>query len=168
MHVLCRIAFSVAMASVAADVEAQKSPACQAVFASAQKVITTEHLATADMGDGKTSQAIMAGGVNYVNVRGKWQRSPMSPQEHLQLEKENIQNAKVYTCEREADAVVDGVPVTVWRVHSETEDTVADGKMSIGKSTGLPVTMDEDIKVGPGTIRHVSTHYSYDAIRAPM
>lgn len=142
---------------------AQTPAACKPVSAAMTKLLTTDH-ANVSTSRGITSQGITAGGVNYIQVRGVWRKSPMSPQDMLKQEEENIRNAKNYTCKALADEVVDGAPASVYTTHSESDAGVADAKVWISKSSGLPLKTEEDLE----TLGHVSIVYSYTNIHAPV
>jgi hypothetical protein len=158
--------FVLGMAGVAGA--APVPPGCQSPVDAGMKVITTpHHTVTAEGNPPKIGEAIMAGGVNYVKIRDKWIKSPLTLQETVAQEQENIKNATSYNCTRQADDSVAGVPATVYKVHYDMPDVgSADVQIWISKATGLPLRSEEDTDL-IGTKRHYSVKYDYADIKAP-
>lgn len=156
------------LALAATPAIAQVSPVCKAVLDAEIKLATTPHHALSTESDGKTVvEMITVDGANYVKIRGVWKKSPMTPQDNVAREQENIKSARVYTCSRVADDSIDGVPAFVYRAHSETPDVgSSDARIWLSKATGLPLRTDEDVNTG--TTRHLSIKYDYANIKAPV
>ena len=163
--VLSSIAFSFFAAAPAA---AQTSPVCQPVFNAMAKVVITPHHMTSTQSNSPTvGEMITAGGANYIKIGGAWKKSPMTPQDNIQQQQENIKNAKSYTCKHLPDEVVDGAPATVYGAHSETEGLGStDANIWISKASGLPLRSEQDL--GGDRKMHISVKYDYVNITAPV
>ena len=162
-----RLLFTVLSLCFAMPVFAQKSPECKPVLDAMLKVVTTDHSASSKDSGNRTYEGITVGGKSYIKIHDKWTVSPISPQEMLKQEQENIQNAKVYTCKALPGETVDGIEAGVYSFHSETPDVgTGDGTIWLSKSTGLPLKTEEDITT-EGDKRHLSIRYSYTNIHAP-
>jgi hypothetical protein len=137
------------------------------------KVITTpSHLYSSMTGSSPgskphTTETIYTGGASYVNIGGRWARSPISPQEVLKREQENRQNSK-YTCRYLRDEPLSGELAAVYATHAETSDIVSDGQIWISKGRGLPLRHEEDIRVEGMDRNHHSTRYEYGNIQPPL
>ena len=156
-----------AIASTSAP--AQKDLAsCKAVFDGAMKQITTPNHSYMTMTTGAqkptTSESINTGSVRYIQIQGKWKRSPMTPKDELARTQENIRNATVYQCRKLRSESLSGVATTVYSVHAVTEGGTSDGQVWIANGTGLPVR--EDIELGETGSRVVS-RFDYASVRAP-
>jgi hypothetical protein len=160
-----------AVLSAASTAAAVPVPAvCQPAVDAQVKVITTPHHTVTTQGNQpKTGEAITVDGVNYVKIRDNWIKSPMSPQEVLKQEQENIKNASAYSCTKLADDSVDGAATSVYKVHSEMPEVgSADAQIWVSKATGLPLRTEEDFKeFNTTTPRHMSIKYDYTNIKAP-
>ncbi len=169
MTMIWLIATMLVLGAADAAVAAPVPPVCQAPIDSGIKVTTTpHHTVTAEGNPPTIGEAIMADGVNYVKTGDKWVKSPMTPQETLAQEKENIQNATAYNCTRLADDTVGGAPATVYKLHYDVPDvSSADVQIWISKATGLPLRTELDTDMGTGTKRHFSIKYDYANIKAP-
>ncbi len=143
---------------------AQRSPACKPVLDAMVKVEATDHIVEATR-EGKTAQVVAVGGAFYIQRNGKWMKSPASMADMQAQEKDNIANAKVYTCT--PAAAVPGVSGTAYHVHSVSEDgDVSDGTVVLG-SNGLPAMIDMS-RTMDGSTTHSVQRYSYTGVRAPM
>ncbi len=146
---------------------------CQPTYDAMSKVMSTPtHIYTTMTGvrnnAGKhTVEIIYVGGATYVNVGGKWSRSPMTPQQVTQKEEENHKASKT-TCQYLRDEVVDGEAAAVYSTHSERAkpDVKSDGQIWISKSKGLPLKNEIDI-TSDGSTNHHSTRYEYANVQAP-
>jgi hypothetical protein len=145
---------------------AQGPAACQPVSAAMTKLFTTDH-SNATTAGGIVNQGITAGGVMYIQVKGAWRKSPLTAQAMQKQEEENIRNAKNYSCKALPDETVNGVPASVFTIHSETDAGVDDGKIWIGKANGLPLKTEDDLTV-MGSKNHISIVYGYANIHAPV
>lgn len=162
---VCWLTMTVAAAVPA---HAQLSSECQAVSNAMLRVNTTPHHTVATGSKlSEVTESIMVGDTNFYKYHGVWKKSPLSPKDSLRLEQDNIKSAKVYTCRRLPDEVLDGASVAVYTAHSETPDVgKTDAKVWLSKTTGLPVRADSDMDTG--TKRHLSVRYDYANITAPI
>lgn len=164
MSRLRSLPFTICLLSLAAPAAAQvASPACKTPTDAITKVITIDHAASSDM-NGKATKTITVGGVNYVEVNGRWTQSRMTAQDSLKQVQENLKNAKTYTCKQLADETVAGEAASVFTVHEENENVKADSKVWVSKKSGLPLKTEEDL-AGLG---HIAVAYSYTGIKAPV
>ena len=156
-------ALSLAGAAAAAEI----SPACKPVLDAELRVTTTpHHTVSTESGRKTVGEAITADGVDYIKIRDKWMKSPLTPQDNVERQRQNIKDATSYTCTRLPDDSVDGVPAFVYKVHSETPDVgSADAQIWLSKATGLPLRTEEDLDTG--VKRHISIKYDYANIKAP-
>jgi outer membrane lipoprotein-sorting protein len=147
---------------------AQISPACKPVLDGAIRLTTTPHHAVSTESDGKTViEVISADGANYLKTHGVWKKSPLTSQDDLARQHENIKSVKVYTCSQLPDDSVDGVPAFVYKVQSEIPDVgSSDAQIWLSKATGLPLRTEDDFNTG--TNRHISIKYDYANIKAPV
>lgn len=144
---------------------AELGPACAPILKAMTKTLVADH-ATVTQSDGHTSRGITAGGVNYLQVGNVWKLSPLTPKDNLARSDENLRNAKTYTCQSLPDGSIDGVAVANYRTRTETEDSVVESTISISKSSGLAIEVDNDL-AGEGRKSHYSTHYTYTGVQAP-
>jgi hypothetical protein len=117
--------------------------------------------------DKHTTEVIYIGGATYVNVGGKWSRSPMTSQQVIEKEEENRKASKM-TCKYLRDEAVNGEAAAVYSTHSDRADMgiKSDGQIWISKSKGLPLKNEIDITSG-GSTNHHSTRYEYANVQAP-
>jgi hypothetical protein len=164
MRRLGSLPLTLCLLSVAAPAAAQvNSPACKVPVDAMTKVITIDHATSADM-NGKTTRTITAGGVNYVEVSGRWTKSAMGAEDSLKQVQENFRNATAYSCKQLADETVGSEAAGVYSVHEENQVTKADSKVWVSKKSGLPLKSEEDL-AGVG---HIAVAYSYTGIKAPI
>jgi hypothetical protein len=145
---------------------AEPGPTCAPVLKAMARTLVADHSAVTQAGD-HSGTGITASGVNYMQIGGKWMVSPLSPQDNQKRSDENLRNAKVYTCQALPDSTVDGVAVANYRMRTESDDAVVDSTLSIIKSTGLALQVENTVDAGGGTKNHYSTRYSYTGIHAP-
>lgn len=148
---------------------AAQQAACRPVTDAMLKAATTPHHTISANGSQTTGETIMVDNATYVLIKGIWHKSPMTPQEQLQQEQENIKNAKVYTCTPLRSETVNGTAAVAYRVHSETPDVgTSDGTVWVAPSLGLPVKAEEDITTSVGPKMHISIAWDYSNIHAPL
>jgi hypothetical protein len=142
--------------------------ACKPVTDAMLKVATTPHHTAPTDGSHK-SETIVVDNTSYVWINGRWHKSPMTPQDQLKQEQENIKNVKVYTCTPLRTETVNGIAAVAYKVHSETPDVGnSDGIVWIAPSLGLPLKTEEDITVSMGPKMHISFTWDYANIHAPV
>ena len=149
-------------------------PACKPVLDSLAKQYSTSvhvymtQVAAFRGGKPQSSESIFAGGTIYIQVRGKWMRSPMSLEEMRQQREENLRNAKSMSCRYLRDEVVNGEAAAVYNSQSETEDVKSSSTLWVSKRTGLPLKNEIDLDTG-GKLgkEHNSIRYDYSNVRTP-
>lgn len=150
---------------------------CAPVFDALLKMARTPnhqymHMTNAVSAGGKTTDAeyINTSDTAYLKMNGQWRKSPLSPQDHLKQEQENIRDAKVKTCKFLRNETVDGQSAAVYSVHEvSSADTTSDGQVWVGKSDGLPLRTEIKLDVGdgPSSISTVQTRSVYTGVAAP-
>jgi hypothetical protein len=153
-------------AATASAVAAEPGPACAPILSAMAKTLKVDH-ATLTQSDGHTINGITAGGVNYLQIDNVWKVSPLSPQDNQARSEENLRNAKTYVCQPLPDSSIDGVTVANYRTRTETEDAVVESKISISKTSGLAVQVENDLSAGESKKSRYSTRYSYTGVHAP-
>jgi hypothetical protein len=146
-------------------VAAEPGPACAPIMKAMAKTLIADH-ATTTQRDGRTSNGITAGGVNYLQIGNGWKVSPLSPKDNQARSDENLRNAKSYTCQSLPDSSIDGVLVANYRTRTETDDTVVESKIAISKTSGLAIQVDNGL-TSEGNKSHYSTRYTYTGVHAP-
>jgi hypothetical protein len=152
------------IAATSTSLAADPGPACAPILKAMAKTIAVDH-ATVSESNGRSTNGITAGGVNYLQIGGVWKVSGMSPKDNQARSDENLKNAKSYSCQSLPDSTVDGVAVANYQTRTETEDTVVESKIALSKATGLAIRVEN--YVGEGNKSHYSTHYTYIGIQAP-
>ncbi|MEP7063331.1 MAG: hypothetical protein ABI881_13125 [Betaproteobacteria bacterium] len=104
----------------------------------------------------------------YVQVRGAWKKSPITVQAAIARSRENLKQAKEYSCKPLPDSVVDGVAVANFATHTISDDASIDGIVAIDKRSGLAVRVENNLRTGAATAPHYVTQYSYRSIKAPI
>jgi hypothetical protein len=154
-----------------APVWAQKDlAACRPLIEAEKKQIETPHHVYMVDGSGssaKKHESISAGGVMYIQVGGKWRRSPLSLQDMREQLEQNLATATVYTCQHVGDESVTGTAASVYTAHTENEGVKADVRTWVAKGTGLVLRQEEDMDTGDGEKRHLSLRYEYTNVQAP-
>jgi len=147
---------------------------CQPVFEAMTKIVTTpSHSYTTHRGGSTNnklakSETIYAEGKAYMRVRGKWMQSPATPQEVLDQLKENRDKGR-NTCQVVRSELIGAVPVTVYSVHTETENFKEASQIWISKGMGRILKEEQDVDMGGRTGKeHRSARFDYDNVRAPM
>jgi hypothetical protein len=148
---------------------------CQPVFDALTKVVSTPshgyHTSTAayqDHGQPRESEIIYLDEKIFMRVKGQWTLSKATPAEILEQEKENRQNAKM-NCQAVRSDSVNGEAVTVYSIHTETEDAKEAGQLWISKSTGRLLREEQDVDLGGSDGKtHRSSRFEYSNVRAPM
>src|ERR1700751_3939293 len=134
-------------------VTARATDSCQPVFEGMTKIVTSPshsyptHTGGPTKGQPAESETIYAGGKAYMRVRGKWMQRPATPQEVLDQLKEN-RNRGNNPCRALRSELVGAEPVTVYSVHSETENFKEDSQMWISKVTGRVLKEEQDVDMG--------------------
>jgi hypothetical protein len=141
------------------------SPTCKTVLDAVAKVQSTPHHIYQTAAGQPVRESIFADGVLYIQVKGKWQKSPMTMKEMQEQEAENIKNAKAYTCCYVKDETVGSEAAALYNFHQVIdENTKSDGQMWISKRRGLILKEEDD--PDSGEKRHLSIRYDYDNVHA--
>jgi hypothetical protein len=171
---LSALALFAMLVTISLVASAHAADSCQPVFDALTKVTTTPrhtytaHTAVFTHGKPRSSETIVADGKVYIRVNGKWMKSPVSPQEMLEQQKENREHGKA-TCQFVRNELVGTESAAVYSIHSETEGGKEDAQMWISKSTGLPLRDEQDVGLGGAAGKeHRSTRFEYGNIRPPM
>jgi len=135
-------------------------------IATPSHLYATESMALRDSKP-KTSESIYAGGAIYIQVKGKWSRSPLSIEAMRKQEEENQRNVKSMTCRYLRDETVNGEAAAVYRSQAESEATKSDSTLWVSKRTGLPLRNESAIDIGGGDKVHLAIRYDYANVRPP-
>jgi hypothetical protein len=158
---------SAALGTIAQPAHAQKDMAsCKVVFDASAKMFTTpshQYMTMNFGGKPTTSEAISTGKVLYVQVDGKWTRSPMTIQDNLARQQQNIRNATAYSCHKVRSESVNGVAATLYTEHEAAEGGASDSQIWIANGTGLPVKIEAHYS-GTNTM---SSRIDYTNVKAP-
>jgi hypothetical protein len=164
---------SIAAMPLAARAQAV-SAACKPVIDANTKEISTPHHGYQTQekpgAEGKTtmSEIIATATASYVLVDGKWTRINVTPKDNLAQMQENLKNAKVYNCQTQPDATINGVPMLVYLAHSENDMAKTDARFWVAKSTGLIYREDIDMYGDEGDGKqHMSIRYDYTNVQPP-
>ena len=162
------LAFVAALSALCALPHAQGaelSGDCKPVAAAMEKSVQADHATTTTRG-ADTMQGITVGGAIYVQARGAWHKSPMTVQDNLAMSRENLKDAKEYSCKALPDSVVDGIPAANYATHTVNGDTVVDSRIAIAKATGLAVSVENRLSGDANAV--MVTHYRYGNVKAPI
>ena len=157
------------------NVAAQDS-GCKLMFDALDKLTSTpNHFYATETGGAKNkptnSEGILASGIRYIKVDGKWMKSPMSSQEVREQEQKNRQDVKNnYSCRYMRDEFLHGESAAVFSAHQKNGDFTTDAQIWISKSKGLVLREEEDMDVGGGASgkSHLSIRYEYSNVQAPL
>ncbi len=166
MHVRHTVALSsLALCALTAARGAELSAGCKPVFAAMEKSLQVNHTTTTTHG-ADVMRGVTVDGALYLQIGGAWRKSPISVQDNLAMSRENLKDAKEYTCTALPDSVVDGTPVANYATHTVNADAVIDTRLSISKASGLAVSVENRRagETGGGLV----TKYGYGNIKAPI
>lgn len=165
MRVRLVLVLAVALGPMSAF-SAELPAACKPLMAAMEKSVRADHSTTTQTGK-EIVTGITAGGANYIQMGGKWRKSPMTAAQNIQRSQENLRNAKVYTCQPAGELMVDGTPGTKYLAHTESDFGTVDSVIVVGKGNSL-VLQVENITKFDGRANHYVTKYTYGSIKAPM
>ena len=158
------LVLSTSLASLAAAARATAADACDALYAAGVKSIQTPHhvfsTTTQSGAPPRAGEAIYAGGVEYLKLNDKWQRSPMTQQEMVEAAQEKLKTHPD-TCTLVGDQNMAGQSVTVYKVRNN--ETGGEQLVRILKSSGLMA--GSTLTLPNGTV--VETRYEYRNVQAP-
>ncbi|MHB8486117.1 MAG: hypothetical protein ACYDCM_10370 [Candidatus Acidiferrales bacterium] len=150
-----------------------QDPVCKVLFSAFDKtLITPNHSYVSETVSAKdrpkNNEQILAGGIRYIQVNGKWRKSPVTTQQLQEQDRENRQNAKEYACRYVREEPVQGESAAVYNAHSKTEDFTSDAQVWVSKSRGLILREEEVMDMGDaGGKFHISIRYEYGNVQAP-
>lgn len=154
---------SVLLAGIDA-VPARAANACDAIYNAGIKSVQTPHhvYTTATMHGGKpqTGEAIFDGKVEYLQLNGKWMRSPISHQDMLDVAQNKLKTHPD-TCTFVGNQTVDGQAVSMYKTHNNEMGT--NQTVRILKSNGL--MQSGSLSLPDGSV--VEARYEYDHVHAP-
>jgi outer membrane lipoprotein-sorting protein len=144
---------------------------CKILYDAVDKLTTVPyHAYSTQKTDGKdrTAETILIGDVIYVNADGKWIKSPITPKEMREQEKENRKDATQVSCKHERDESVSGEPAEVYSTHNKNGDVDYNARIWLSTRTGLILREELDMDTGgPGGKSHSSIRYDYSNVSAP-
>ena len=150
---------------VPVSVEAAADAACKPVFeANAKQKLVPTHIYVAAP---EVSEQIYAADAIFVLRNGTWRRSPMTPQQMVKQEEENIRNATSYSCRYLSDESINGEAVALYTTAGAREGSRFKGQVWISKSRGLPLKMEGDTEADGAPKSHISARYEYANVQAP-
>lgn len=161
-----------ALATLLAPSPARAQAECKPLNDAVDKLNSVPHHAySTQKTDGKDriSETILVGDVIYVNTNGKWVKSPMTPQDLRDQEKENRKDSTQMSCKHERDESVSGEPAELYSTHNKNGDIEYSARIWLSKRTGLILREEEDIDTGGGASgkSHHSIRYDYSNVSAP-
>ncbi len=111
-------------------------------------------------GAGKvSSETINDGKKIYILHNGKWKISPLTAQDLLAQEKQNVQTNRT-ACTVVRDETIDGVSATLYSTQEMNDDGTTNSQVWLSKSTGLPVHTKIETSAA-------ETRYEYSNVSAP-
>jgi hypothetical protein len=160
------LALATALFGATAPAIAEPAAACRPVLDGLAKYFTVDHAETWTTGN-LTGERVQKDGVAYLQTRGKWTKSPITPQDSAQLIRQVANSARSYACTAQSDTTLDGTPAAVWKLHIDDFDSVSDIVLTVSKATGLPLLTVQDTE-NDESKRHTVTRFRYDDIKAPL
>jgi hypothetical protein len=116
----------------------------------------------------ETSEVIYSGGAIYVQLHGRWRKSPLTVEQMRAQQEENQRDAKSMSCAYLRDEAVGGEAAAVYRTHGVTEAGTTDATLWMSKRTGLPLKDEVDLDAGGKLGKsHQTIRYDYANVRPP-
>ncbi|HEY5037399.1 MAG TPA: hypothetical protein VII74_09735 [Chthoniobacterales bacterium] len=144
-------------------------PSCKVLLDATAKMEHTDNhqYVTIDRNGAKDieGESIQVGDTSYIKVGDAWKVSPLNPKDPAEQRKENIRNAKVFTCKYERDEMVDGEAAAVYKTHQESEDVIADAELWISKSRGLVL---KEVVSHPDDKQSIVVRVDYTNVQKPV
>src|ERR1022692_4112065 len=94
-----------ALCGLSAARAAELSAECKPVFAAMEKSLQVDHTAVTTRG-ADTVRGVTVGGAIWLQVGGSWRKSAMTAQDTIANSRENLKDAKQYTCKSAPDSVI--------------------------------------------------------------
>ncbi|HVZ24138.1 MAG TPA: hypothetical protein VG871_23865 [Vicinamibacterales bacterium] len=144
--------------------ESHAADACDPLYESGIKSVQTPHrvrsTTTGRGGKSASGEAIYAGGVEYLQLGGKWTRSPTPQQDMIEAAQEKLKTHPD-VCTFVGERTEGGEAVSVYKAHSKELGT--DQEVRILKSSGL--LEGATMTLPNGSV--VETRYEYGNVTAP-
>jgi len=166
-------AFALSLAA-AAPVAAQSVSCKEFASAMIKQTVTPYHAymsTTAGYNQGKAEQSevISTADAMYVQVHGKWRRSPFTAQNVKDMQKALADSvSRNYTCTRVGSESLNGASTTRYHVKGRNEEGEIGEEIWLA-SNGLVKRVDMDMDVGGGAMgkSHSTMRYEYGNVQAP-
>lgn len=142
---------------------------CKKVMDAGERLTTTPHHGYMTQINGKKQELredISVDGAIYIQVNGKWRKSPLTVQDRLKQQQENRATAKNTSCRHLRDESVNGEAAEVYSAHAENEGITSDSVVWISKSKNQILRQEDDIDE-TDTKFHESVRYEYTNVTAP-
>ena len=142
---------------------------CKTVLDAGERLTTTPHHAYVTRVSGNKQELredISVDGAIYVQINGKWKKSPLTVQARLKQQQENRASAKNTSCHHVRAEAVNGEPADVYSVHGVNEGITSDSMVWISKGKNQILRQEEDIDE-TDTKFHESVRYEYTNVAAP-
>jgi hypothetical protein len=136
-------------------------PAYQSTLKTLQTPYHADATSTPKSGKPTSVETISTGGVNYVQVQGKWMRSPESTQAMLANMQAKMRTNPDTCTQAGGEQVIDKQPVTVYQLHNNKNGS--DVTVRVLQSSGL--LQGESIHLASGTVMEM--RYDYTNVQAP-
>ncbi|MBZ5643394.1 MAG: hypothetical protein LAO19_11585 [Acidobacteriia bacterium] len=164
-----RIPFALLVFWCAAVPAVRAQDVCKNVLDAGERLTTTPHHGYMTRVRGNKQELledISVDGAIYIQINGKWRKSPLTVQDRLKQQQENRASAKNTSCRHVRDEAVNGEPADVYSVHAENEGITSDSMVWISKSKNQILRQEEDIDE-TDTKFHESVRYEYTNVAAP-
>jgi len=122
-------------------------------------------------GKSRQSEIISTGSVIYVNVNGKWRRSPVDPREMAETQRQAADSiSMLYSCTRTGSETVNGTATQRYHIEKkkpEADDTSKQDIWVDSKGMIRQVVRDADVGGGAAGRSHSVMRYEYTNVSAP-
>jgi|SRR5579862_3765789 hypothetical protein len=144
---------------------------CMPLKGAAEKILLTPHhlygTTTQPSGQTRTSEALNAGGVEYLLIGGKWTKAPSTLADRQAFEQQSWAKATNVTCRFLKNDVVNGEAVVVYSQVNKTEAGTSEAQVWISKASGLILRQETAIGMEGGRNLHISTRYEFANVQPP-
>lgn len=154
------------LACMAFVTSARAADTCDALYNAGIKAVQMPHHVYTTTTAGRAgkvvppSEAIFAGGVEYLRVGGQWRRSAMPQKAMLEAAQEKLKTHPD-TCTVAGDRTIDGQAVTTYKVHNK--ESGSDSLVHILKSNGR--LLGQTLTLPDGSV--VNSRYEYSNVQPP-
>jgi hypothetical protein len=138
-----------------------QTTSCQPIFDAMLKEAETPHHVVSTRNGQPAGELISTKDTMFVKAHDAWKKSPLTPQDYLKQQRENIKSVSTSTCQQLPDEAVDGAAAAVYNASYDMKGMGrTEAKIWIAKATGLPVRTDESMRAG----EHVSEVHRFDYV----